>query len=184
MLPEPAGVPGVGGAPRICGCTREPTMHPGAVGAAGGLVGAPGVSRCSRRQRVQPANAPRVDERSRGQRPLPKTRSHAPPPGQAAPGGTGRHGGLPEAGRVLQTLLEIHRHLHLASAWPRRRRRRSRGSCGSGRAEAPGIRAASASARPPLALRGAAEGAAHPGHSSRGDCNGSAGPGRLFLRPS
>lgn len=44
MLPELAGVPGVGGVPRICGCTREPTMHPGSLGAAGGWRVFPGQS--------------------------------------------------------------------------------------------------------------------------------------------
>lgn len=64
-----------------------------------------------------------------------------PPPGEAAPAGrrpgAGRPRGLPEAGRVLQTLLEIHRHLHPASASPRWRRWKSRGGRGSGRAGDP-----------------------------------------------
>lgn len=59
-----------------------------------------------------------------------------PPPGGAAPGrrrpDAGRPRRLPEAGRVLQTLFEIHRHLHPASASPRRRRSKGRGSRGSG----------------------------------------------------
>lgn len=160
-------------------------MHPGSVGAARDWRIVP-----DQTMLPQPAGATGASDCSPGPRVIlgsaaaPQDSLSRPAAGR---GSSGRHWEtrqLPEAGRVLQTLLEIHRHLHLASAWPHRQRRRIRGSCGTGVAVAPGIRVASAGARLPLGLRGAAEGAALPGHSSREDCNGSAGPGRLFLRPS
>lgn len=111
-------------APRVGGCCRGLAGVPGSVDApaAGGhyrgqrllpgLTSDPGFSGRSPR----PALSPRRRERRLRKAP-------------------GDRAGLPEAGRVLQALLEIHRHLHLASAWPRKRRRRSSGSCGSGGAE-------------------------------------------------
>lgn len=72
--------------------------------------------------------------RLRGPRRAQRAGFHAPTPGGGSSGVTAarRPRGLPEAGRVLQTLFEIHRHLHPASDSPRRRRWKSRESRGSG----------------------------------------------------
>ena len=112
----------------------------------------------------------------RGPPRVPRAGFHAPTAGGASSGwrrpGAGRLRRLPETGRVFQTLLEIHRHLHPASASPRLAGGTGRTEGAAGAAEL-GTQTDTAGARPRLALRGAAEGASSAGHSSPEDRGGS-----------
>lgn len=128
--PGSAVYPGSAGVPESQRCTQGRWVLPGAGGCSR-------VSRSSRSRRALPGPAmlpgftsnPGFSGRSPRPALSPRRRERRL---REAPGD---RAGLPEAGRVLQALLEIHRHLHLSSTCPRRRRRRSSGSCGSGGAE-------------------------------------------------
>lgn len=192
------GAPGAGWGSRGRRCTQDLRVDPGADDALGiggccrGLAGVPGSVGASaasgyyRGQRMLPGltSAPRVSGRSPRPALTPRRQERRL---REAPGDTAGYLKRGESFRhsSKSTVIFILPPPGLAGDAGGAAGAAGPGKRASGQAAvAPGIRAASASARPPLALHGAAEGAAHPGHSSREDCNGSAGPGHLFLRPS